>query len=110
MDSQPQSKNSPHAERQPRESEVSALLRGTSLELIVQKKLEQFVPQPDTYALRDLYHTVMESVERPLITCILNRTAGNQCRAAEILGINRNTLRKKMQALGITTNERRRAS
>lgn len=110
MDSQPILKKSPHAERSARESEVSAILRGASLELIVQKKLEQFVPQPDTYALRDLYHTVMESVERPLISCILERTAGNQCRAAEILGINRNTLRKKIQALGITYQDRKSVS
>jgi Fis family transcriptional regulator len=48
-----------------------------------------------------LYDMVMARVERPLIESALARVAGNQTRAAELLGMNRNTLRKKMQALRI---------
>ena len=44
---------------------------------------------------------VLHQVERPLINIILNQTRGNQVRTAEILGINRNTLRKKINTLGI---------
>jgi two-component system nitrogen regulation response regulator GlnG len=44
---------------------------------------------------------VLEQVERPLIRFVLEKTRGNQVRAADILGINRNTLRKKIQELGI---------
>jgi two-component system nitrogen regulation response regulator GlnG len=40
-------------------------------------------------------------VERPLINIILQQTRGNQVRTAEILGINRNTLRKKIKTLDI---------
>lgn len=48
-----------------------------------------------------LYHTVLQEVERPLIEITLKAVEGNQKKASEILGINRNTLRKKMHELGI---------
>ncbi len=48
-----------------------------------------------------LYERILHEVERPLITRVLCFTRGNQVRAAEILGINRNTLRKKIQQLDI---------
>ena len=44
---------------------------------------------------------VLEQVERPLIRLILEKTRWNQVKAADILGINRNTLRKKINELGI---------
>jgi len=50
----------------------------------------------------NLYARVIALVEEPLIELILEHTAGNQVKAAKILGINRNTLRKKMTALKIT--------
>lgn len=50
-----------------------------------------------------LYDRVLAEVERPLILQTLQATRGNQIRAAAILGINRNTLRKKIQILGIAT-------
>jgi Fis family transcriptional regulator len=40
----------------------------------------------------------MGEVERPLLSAVLGYTNGNQCEAAEILGINRGTLRKKLKA------------
>jgi transcriptional regulator of acetoin/glycerol metabolism len=49
----------------------------------------------------DIYKTILEDVEKPLIESILERTEGNQLKAAKILGINRNTLRVKMKKLGI---------
>jgi two-component system nitrogen regulation response regulator GlnG len=48
-----------------------------------------------------LYRAVLETVERPLLERILRRTAGNQLKAAKILGINRNTMRAKIRKLGI---------
>jgi Fis family transcriptional regulator, factor for inversion stimulation protein len=48
-----------------------------------------------------LYDMVISSVERPLIEVVLHRVAGNQTQAAQLLGMNRNTLRKKMKAYGI---------
>jgi two-component system nitrogen regulation response regulator GlnG len=48
-----------------------------------------------------LYDRFLAEVERPLIAQALQATRGNQIRAAAILGINRNTLRKKIQTLGL---------
>ena len=48
-----------------------------------------------------VYNMVIHCVEKPLIESVLHRVRGNQTHAAEMLGINRNTLRKKMKAHGI---------
>ena len=48
-----------------------------------------------------LYGRVLREVERPLITLTLEATRGNQVKAAQVLGLNRNTLRKKIRELGI---------
>ena len=67
---------------------------------------DEFVRQEVTEALEgaedeDLYRGLIERVERPLLETVLARTEGNQIRAAALLGINRNTLRKKISELGI---------
>ncbi|PLA73777.1 Fis family transcriptional regulator [Hydrogenovibrio sp. SC-1] len=49
----------------------------------------------------DVYQMVISQVERPMIEFVLQETQFNQSRSAEILGINRNTLRKKMQTYDI---------
>jgi two-component system nitrogen regulation response regulator GlnG len=48
-----------------------------------------------------LYHRVLRQLEQPLITATLAATRGNQIKAAELLGVNRNTLRKKIRELDI---------
>ncbi len=45
----------------------------------------------------DLYRMVLEQVEKPLLERVLDYSGGNQSRAAEFLGINRGTLRKKLK-------------
>jgi two-component system nitrogen regulation response regulator GlnG len=52
-----------------------------------------------------LYKYVLETVEKPLIEHALERTYGNQLKAAKILGINRNTMRAKIKKLGIDPNK-----
>ena len=48
-----------------------------------------------------LYHRILREVEHPLLTAALAATRGNQIRAADLLGVNRNTLRKKIRDLDI---------
>jgi two-component system nitrogen regulation response regulator GlnG len=48
-----------------------------------------------------LYGRLLREVERPLIARVLTETRGNQLRAAALLGVNRNTLRKKIRELDI---------
>jgi len=48
-----------------------------------------------------LYKSILELVEKPIIERVLERTEGNQLKAARILGINRNTMRTKIKKLGI---------
>jgi len=67
-----------------------------------------FAEQPDGVPPAGLYDRVLEEVERPLIQLTLAATRGNQVRAAEILGLNRNTLRKKIQDLGVDLTRGRR--
>lgn len=75
-----------------------------SLEALIHKKLLASLNQKDIIEVNDLYQMVLHQVERPLIQIVLEKTRGNQLRAAQILGINRNTLRKKIQLLGISTD------
>ncbi|MDD9912498.1 MAG: Fis family transcriptional regulator [Alphaproteobacteria bacterium] len=49
----------------------------------------------------NMYTSVIQTVEKPLLESVLRYAQGNQVRAASILGINRNTLRKKINVLGI---------
>ncbi len=51
-----------------------------------------------------LYKYILEGIEKPLIEQTLERTYGNQLKAAKILGINRNTMRTKIKKLGIDPN------
>jgi two-component system nitrogen regulation response regulator GlnG len=71
-------------------------LEQLSFEDMVRSKLRALLQRMEGYPIKDLYDEVIGRVERPLIEEVLARTGGNQMRAAEMLGMNRNTLRKKM--------------
>jgi len=72
-----------------------------SLEALVEMKLRSSLGNLENMESGDLYGLILEQMERPLIRFVLEKTRGNQVKAAEILGINRNTLRKKIQELDI---------
>ena len=52
-----------------------------------------------------LYKSILEAVEKPLLEDVLERTEGNQLKAAKILGINRNTIRTKIKKLSIDVSK-----
>jgi two-component system nitrogen regulation response regulator GlnG len=72
-----------------------------SLEALVDAKLRTCLNGVEQLENGEIYTMVLEQVERPLIRFILEKTRWNQVKAADILGINRNTLRKKINELGI---------
>jgi two-component system nitrogen regulation response regulator GlnG len=72
-----------------------------SFESFLEEKLADLVERLGGLEQGDLYDMVLQRVEKPLITHVLRKTEGNQVRAASLLGINRNTLRKKIKDLGI---------
>ncbi|MBU3991763.1 MAG: sigma-54 dependent transcriptional regulator [Alphaproteobacteria bacterium] len=67
---------------------------GTSLEATVTRWLQREAPPPGR-----VYDEALAAFERPLFAEVLRGTGGNQLRAAQILGINRNTLRKRLSEL-----------
>ncbi len=76
-------------------------LEELSFEDMVKAKLAGFLDRMDGYEVHDLHEKVIERVERPLFELVLARTGGNQVKAAAILGLNRNTLRKKLESQGV---------
>jgi two-component system nitrogen regulation response regulator GlnG len=80
--------------------DVSPLLPATAarergLEGFVESVLDEAEPEGGRY------HAALAAVEGPLLAAAMARTKGNQLRAAELLGMNRNTLRERMRALGL---------
>ena len=76
-------------------------LEDLAFEEMVKAKLAGLLDRIDGYPINDLYDKVVARVERPLFDLVLAHTGGNQLKAAELLGLNRNTLRKKLADLGI---------
>jgi Fis family transcriptional regulator len=72
-----------------------------SIEDVVELKISRFFDQIGTFYPEDVYDLLMSKVEKPLLIQILRRVGGNQVQAAKILGINRNTLRKKIKQYGL---------
>ena len=67
----------------------------------VRRSLERYFKDLDGEKPRSVYDMVLKNVERPMLEIVLDRAEGNQTVAAQMLGINRNTLRKKIQSLKI---------
>lgn len=84
-----------------------AVITQTSLEDYLDSKLGEFVRGMKNGSARNLHPMLIKALERPLITHALKETNGNQIKTAHLLGMNRNTLRKKITELRIPVQRER---
>ena len=80
----------------PREIQNNKKKVHTFLEKWLDKSIKQYVGAMDQKNNGHLHELIMGGIEKPLVEIVLKETNGNQTQAANILGINRNTLRKKI--------------
>jgi len=80
------------------EAEEEDLPLGAAVERFLTR---YFLSHGDRLPPAGVYDRIIQEVERPLISICLGATRGNQIRAAQLLGLNRNTLRKKIRDLGL---------
>jgi Fis family transcriptional regulator len=75
--------------------------RAIPLRTMTTEALDAYFATLNGHKPGQLYDLVMREVEEPLFKAVLNYAEGNQSRAADILGINRGTLRKKLKEYGL---------
>ncbi len=75
--------------------------RSEPLSECVRTALRHYLRDLDGHEVNDLYRLVIEEVERPMFTTVLEHTRGNQTLAARLLGMSRSTLRKRLAAYQI---------
>ncbi|HKQ29928.1 MAG TPA: DNA-binding transcriptional regulator Fis [Burkholderiales bacterium] len=63
----------------------------------VKQTMERYFSELNGEKVTGVYDMVLHEMEKPLLEIVMRHTKGNQVRAADILGINRNTLRKKLK-------------
>lgn len=86
---------------------MMANISGGNLSQSVRQHLDQYFDyHDDELPPPGLYQRILREVERPLIQKVLAVTQGNQVKAAELLGLNRNTLRKKIKELGVSVQSK----
>ena len=75
--------------------------RENELSTTVRKVMRQYFKDLDGEKASSIYDMVVLAVEKPMLEIVMFQAQGNQTRAAELLGLNRNTLRKKLQQHGL---------
>jgi Fis family transcriptional regulator len=70
--------------------------RSSDISECVRRSLDRYFRDLDGERPNDVYDMVLSQVERPLLEVVMRQVNGNQTLAAELLGINRNTLRRKL--------------
>ena len=75
--------------------------RENELSTTVRKVMRQYFKDLDGEKPSGIYDMVVLAVEKPMLEVVMGQAQGNQTRAAELLGLNRNTLRKKLQQHGL---------
>ena len=77
--------------------QVESSCTGEPLRVCVRNAVDSYFNRLDGHTTSGLHQLVLGEVEAPLLEAVLNYTDGNQSKAAEVLGINRGTLRKKLR-------------
>jgi Fis family transcriptional regulator len=72
-----------------------------SIQVAIQSNLEKYFHDLGEQPASNIYDMVVLAVEKPMLEMVMTRTDRNQSQAADMLGINRNTLRKKLQQHGL---------
>jgi Fis family transcriptional regulator, factor for inversion stimulation protein len=75
--------------------------RNNEISNAIKHSLERYFKDMDGEKPTSIYDMVLKNVEKPMIELVLGQAEGNLTQAATMLGIDRNTLRKKMQLLRI---------
>jgi len=84
-------------------------LADATFEDVAAERITALVDRLDLSRASNLHEVALSAIERPLFRLLLDRTGGNQLKTAKILGINRNTLRKRLKQLGLLAEKKRKA-
>ena len=76
-------------------------MRENELSSTVRKVMKQYFKDLDGERRTGIYEMVVAAVEKPMLEVVMFQAHGNQTRAAQLLGVNRNTLRKKLKQHGL---------
>ena len=93
--------NAELSEASPRDAAAAPAERESLSDAVDRHIREYFAAHQDRLPPAGLYDRILHEIERPLLALTLAATRGNQVKAAELLGLNRNTLRKKIRELDI---------
>jgi Fis family transcriptional regulator len=74
------------------------ITRSSDISECVKRSLDRYFRDLDGEQASDVYGMVLSQVERPMLEVVMRQVNGNQTLAAQLLGINRNTLRRKLNA------------
>ena len=77
------------------------MTRPHTIDEAITRSLEKYFRDLDGAPPNATFDMVLRAVERPMLEVVMRQASGNQLRASEMLGINRNTLRKKLQLHGL---------
>lgn len=82
-------------------SEVQGSVQDPSLRDCVEKAVNNYFQHLDGQEVSDVYDMVLAEIEAPMLEVVMKHTRHNQTKAADVLGLNRGTLRKKLKQYGL---------
>lgn len=86
---------------QKKKPQAKAKGKGERLCDCVEKSVKRYLRDMNGADTNGVYQMVLDQVEKPLLEVVMQHTERNQTKASRVLGINRNTLRKKLQSHGL---------